>query len=271
MTYHPYHVVAYTHTDWQQTTCKIDLLAMREPTKYGSISLSKNRYVFSFNKSIIFTQVPISDKLDFFLEPWLFENPKLIGHTDEILCLIKLSDGRLVSGSNDTTIRIWDWDFCRIRRHGRCRQKRRHREQPRVLTGHQQGVTHLLELSDGRLVSCSDREIRIWSLKMDDDKVVGELIGEHSHIVRLTELDDGRLASCSFRSCTVRIWDIRIVPSNTIEVAYTGFFVQLFYTKTDQLEWTDRLYKEVHEVRFPRELWLIIVLYCQNTVESFVK
>jgi WD40 repeat protein len=61
--------------------------------------------------------------------------------------IIQLSDGQLVTGGNDNTIRFWDLS-------GEC---------IRVLRGHTATITSLLQLTDGRLASGSrDVTVRIW-------------------------------------------------------------------------------------------------------------
>ena len=62
----------------------------------------------------------------------------LQGHTDWVTSLLLLSDGRIVSGSFDSTLRIWNPSS------GLCET---------VLQGHTREVTSLLLLSDGRIVS----------------------------------------------------------------------------------------------------------------------
>jgi WD40 repeat protein len=76
---------------------------------------------------------------------------ELIGHTDWVLALAALDDGqRVASGSDDTTIRIWDLAT------GRCE---------RVLEGHEGWVRALaLHPDTGDVLSASgDRTIRFWS------------------------------------------------------------------------------------------------------------
>ena len=58
-----------------------------------------------------------------------------------MLSLVELFDGRLCSGSNDGTIRLWNTDD------GVCEQ---------LLTGHTSGVRPLLQLKDGRICSASE-------------------------------------------------------------------------------------------------------------------
>jgi hypothetical protein len=72
----------------------------------------------------------------------------LCGHGSRVTSLAVLSDGKLVSGSYDRTIRVWD------PKSGTCKL---------LLIGHLGDVTALAALPDGRLVSGSaDKTIRVW-------------------------------------------------------------------------------------------------------------
>ncbi len=73
----------------------------------------------------------------------------LIGHTDEVYCLIATSDN-LISGGADNTIRVWDPNTYQLKQ---------------ILSGHTGGVEVLIILSDNVLASGSDdNTIKIWSL-----------------------------------------------------------------------------------------------------------
>lgn len=64
----------------------------------------------------------------------------LTGHTDAVNVVIENSDGHIVSGSNDMTIRIWD----------AAKAKCLH-----VLKGHESSVNALI-IARGQLISGSD-------------------------------------------------------------------------------------------------------------------
>jgi len=62
-----------------------------------------------------------------------------------ISCLKELNNGDLVSGSIDTTIRIWHEGVC-----------------IKTVKGHNSTVKCIDLLEDGKLVSCDDHSIRVW-------------------------------------------------------------------------------------------------------------
>ncbi|MFH1620792.1 MAG: WD40 repeat domain-containing protein [Patescibacteria group bacterium] len=120
----------------------------------------------------------------------------LEGHTSYVLTLQVLPDGRIVSGSSDNTIIIWDKD-----------DQGRYHESAK-LEGHTKFVYTLQVLPDGRIVSGSyDKTIRIWD--KDDQGNYHEsakLEGHTSYVSTLQVLPDDRIVSGSADK-TIRIWD----------------------------------------------------------------
>ena len=79
---------------------------------------------------------------------WLWTGV-LKGHTGEVNAVASLGDGRVVSGSEDKTVRIWGVN-------GECE---------RILKGHTGNVYAVASLGDGRVVSGSfDMTVRIWGV-----------------------------------------------------------------------------------------------------------
>jgi hypothetical protein len=107
-----------------------------------------------------------------------------------INALVALSDGRLISGSDDKVVRIWDTVS------GSCIGS---------LKGHEEPVSSLAVLGDGRLASGSDDEtIRLWDL--ESGKCTAVLRGHAGGVASLVPVYNGCLASGS-GDATIRLWD----------------------------------------------------------------
>ena len=116
----------------------------------------------------------------------------LYDHRDRVTSLIILSNGLIVSGSDDMSIKIWDPndDY-------RCIQ---------TLLGHEMSVTCLMKLTDDKIVSGSeDCTIKIWDLN-DDYKCIKTLIEHEKSVLCIIKLTDGRIVSGSDDK-KIKIWD----------------------------------------------------------------
>jgi len=115
----------------------------------------------------------------------------LRNHTNWVMALAVLPDGRVVSSSYDNTLRVWDVDTGRTLA---------------TLQGHTHSVSALAVLPDGRVVSgSSDKTLRVWDV--DTGRMLATL-QSHTHSVRtLVVLSDGRIISGS-EDKTLRVWDV---------------------------------------------------------------
>ena len=114
----------------------------------------------------------------------------LTGHTMCVWCVMQLADGRVCSGSHDTTIKIWDVGT------GACAM---------TLTGHTDYVRIVMQLADGRVCSGSgDKTIKIWDVGTGACAMT--LTGHTDYVSFVMQLADGRVCSGSGDK-TIKIWE----------------------------------------------------------------
>jgi WD40 repeat protein len=115
----------------------------------------------------------------------------LEGHTGGVNGAIELQDGRVLSWSDDSTLRIWNLVS------SKC---------DAVLEGHTDSVKGAIELRDRRVLSWSwDETLRIWNSM--SGQCVAVLEGHTGGVNGAIELQDGRVLSWSDDS-TLRIWNL---------------------------------------------------------------
>lgn len=120
----------------------------------------------------------------------------LKGHTSKVNHISQLNDGRLISSSCDSTIKIWQKNFYQYK----CEA---------TLCGHSCSVSKTIQIDDNTIASCSyDTTIKIWSLT-DSFKCISTLKGHKREVTSLLLLNDGRLVSNSIDSSnTLLFWDL---------------------------------------------------------------
>ena len=120
---------------------------------------------------------------------------RLFGHELRVCDLVIDQEGtRLISGSRDGTIRIWDLVGS---------------EPCRILTGHTEGISALvLEPASGRLVSASwDMTLRVWDL--DTGETVQTLRGHNECVLAVDIMPSTGHIVSSGPDGTIRIWDLQ--------------------------------------------------------------
>ncbi|XP_074650362.1 F-box/WD repeat-containing protein 7-like isoform X2 [Tubulanus polymorphus] len=113
----------------------------------------------------------------------------LKGHDDHVITCLEFSGNRIVSGSDDNTLKVWSAIT------GKCL---------RTLTGHTGGVWSS-QMKEHIVISGStDRTLKIWNADTGD--CLHTLYG-HSSTVRCMHLHNDRVVSGS-RDATLRMWNV---------------------------------------------------------------
>ncbi|CAG0884318.1 unnamed protein product [Darwinula stevensoni] len=116
--------------------------------------------------------------------------PKVLkGHDDHVITCLQFSGNRIVSGSDDNTLKVWSAVT------GKCL---------RTLVGHTGGVWSS-QMANNIIVSGStDRTLKVWNA--DTGQCIHTLYG-HTSTVRCMSLNGNKVVSGS-RDATLRMWDI---------------------------------------------------------------
>lgn len=151
---------------------------IRSPTKgsiWSLIQRKDGRYAYGSDQDVVI----LDQKFNII--------QKLSGHLSHVFCLIETKDGKLISGSSDKTIRIWN-------KNGDCLN---------TLRGHKDVVMCLFETKDGNILSGStDENIMIWD---KDGNYLETLKTSSRGIYSIIERKNGDIASgCG--DYKIRIW-----------------------------------------------------------------
>ncbi|CAF0762786.1 unnamed protein product [Brachionus calyciflorus] len=112
------------------------------------------------------------------------------GHYGDIYCLEESLDGKLISGSYDKTIRIWD-------ENGLCIN---------ILKGHTHYVLSLKVLDSATLASCSyDKVIKIWNLNSGQE--IKTLDQNPTFLLDLNAINNNILISGS-QNGSIKFWNL---------------------------------------------------------------
>ncbi|GJQ68538.1 putative F-box and WD40 domain protein 7 [Trypoxylus dichotomus] len=116
--------------------------------------------------------------------------PKMLrGHDDHVITCLQFCGNRIVSGSDDNTLKVWSATT------GRCL---------RTLVGHTGGVWSS-QMSGSTIISGStDRTLKVWDA---ESGVCRHTLYGHTSTVRCMHLHENKVVSGS-RDATLRVWDI---------------------------------------------------------------
>jgi len=113
----------------------------------------------------------------------------LKGHDDHVITCLQFSGNRIVSGSDDNTLKVWSAMT------GKCL---------RTLVGHTGGVWSSQMASNVIVSGSTDRTLKVWNA--ESGTCVHTLYG-HTSTVRCMHLAGSRVVSGS-RDATLRMWDV---------------------------------------------------------------
>jgi WD40 repeat protein len=160
----------------------------------------------------------------------------LEGHTGGILGVLELTDGRLLTWSNDRTLRLWD------RRSGACLT---------TLGGHVDSVAGALELADGRLLSwgrVSYSEAALWVWDSRSGACLATLEGNEGAGAGALELPDGTVVSWGGNKlCT---WDTRLGKCLAVLEGHTHYVSSALALPDGRItSWAGEVKSEDHALR----------------------
>jgi len=151
------------------------------------------------------------------------KNPvhKLTNHTSNVICLCVLNDGRLVSGSYDKSIIIYN----------------KITYQPDlIIKEHSNNVYCIIQLSSGELVSCSDdKTIKIFSITEVQYKLLQTLNYHTSSVYKIVELKNKILTSCSYDSSIIFYIKDNNEFKKDFQIPTNGYCTSIIQTKDNEI------------------------------------
>jgi len=147
-------------------------------------------------------------------------NCPLVEHPDEVGFVAFAPDGKtLASASCDGTVRLWDASASGPD------------ASPRVLRGHEGGVTHLAFAPDGKtLASAScDGSVRLWDASASGPDASPRVFrGHEGEVTHVTFAPDGKTLASASCDGTVRLWGLRVPGARVLrghegEVSHMAF------------------------------------------------
>ncbi len=114
------------------------------------------------------------------------------GHEDLVTSVCVRTDGKIVSGSKDKTVRVWDM----------------HGNELAVCRGHEDRVSSVYVTNDGKIVSGSvDDTICVWDMRGNQLAVCR---GHENSVYSVCITKDGKIVSGAYDK-TVRVWNIGLL------------------------------------------------------------
>ena len=146
---------------------------------------------------------------------------KLTNHSSSVFCLCVLNDGRLVSGSADKSIIIYNKDTY---------------QPDLIIKKHNNYICCIIQLSSGELVSCSsDNLINLYKIKGVQYELV-QTLNYHSNIVwKILELKNKALISCSNDSSIIFYFKNNNEFKKNYQISTNGPCYSIIQTKDNEI------------------------------------
>ncbi len=134
----------------------------------------------------------VSGSVDKTVRVWDIEGNQLAvcrGHDGYVRLVCVTQDGKIVSGSYDNTVRVWDMEGSQLA----------------VCRGHE-GLVYSVYVKDNKIVSGSiDKTVRVWDMEGSQLAVCR---GHERGVTSVCVTQDGKIVSGSYDD-TVRVWDMQ--------------------------------------------------------------
>ncbi|MEZ4669524.1 MAG: NB-ARC domain-containing protein [Anaerolineae bacterium] len=147
----------------------------------------------------------------------------LEGHSGAVIGALQLTNKNILSWSRDHTLRLWHLDGHSLK----------------SLEGHRDEVIGALQLTGGNILSWSlDYTLRLWRF---DGHPLNVLKGHTAEVVGTLQLSDGRLLSwASYHDSSLRIWGADGVSGPVLE-GHSGRVLGAIQTKNNEiLSWSEQ-------------------------------
>ena len=159
-------------------------------------------------------------------------------HIDNLKCLNIMNDGRLVSGSDDKSIIIYNKETFKP---------------DLIIKEHDGPVNYITQLSSGILASCSDdKSIKLYSIKGNKYEVLQTLNHEHA-VYEIKELKNKTLASCAFSmfpQVSIITFYIKenLIYKKDYQISETDSCSQIIQTKDNEICYI--VYSTLYQMKF---------------------
>lgn len=163
--------------------------------KYSNIIGEINDTVYSIIKISIDSMfaAAIGKDICVYNDPSNYKDKFLLtGHSKNILCLAELSPGRIASGSEDKTIKIWNINEKKLEA---------------TITGKYEKVDSLLALNENTLAAGVHNTIRVYNT--DNKQEIYTLVGHEKSVTCMVKMNDDVILSSSYDN-TIKIWDTKL-------------------------------------------------------------